>query len=181
MSNLSTHAELELRSAGLLESKDEYNNAIGKAVLELIEKFSEQGHSGTSAGITIHLFKTLAMFEPLGPLTGEDHEWTEVSNGLYQNKRLSSVFKHEDGVCTYNEAVVKRCPNGTTCTGPLYPTREDAINDTNQIKVKIKNFPFTAKTFYIDVIEEEIEKDGWIMWVKDEKQLEELFNYYEKI
>ena len=98
MSNLSTHAELELRSAGLLESKDEYNNAIGKAVLELIEKFSEQGHSGTSAGITIHLFKTLAMFEPLGPLTGEDHEWTEVSNGLYQNKRLSSVFKHEDGV-----------------------------------------------------------------------------------
>ena len=54
------------------------------------------------------------------------------------------------------------------------------MNDTNRIKVKLKGFPFTPKTFYIDVLEEEIEKDDWIMWVKDPSQLDDLFEYYDR-
>jgi hypothetical protein len=42
------------------------------------------------------MFKKLAMFEPLIPLTGEDWEWTEVSAGVFQNKRCSRVFKQAD-------------------------------------------------------------------------------------
>ena len=180
--SLIQHAQIELEAAGLFsEEKDFYGGETGKAVMELIEVFSKQGHSGMSASVVRSLFTKLANYEPLGPITGQDSEWGEVSHGLYQNKRCSGVFKHEDGRCTYNDAVVKRCPNGTTWSGPLYPTREDAINNTNLIKVKIKSFPFTPKTFYIDVLEEEIQKDDWIMWVKDPKQLEELFEYYDLI
>ena len=61
-------------------------------------------------------------------------------------------------------------------------TREDAINNTNPFRssLEIKGFPFTPKTFYIDVLEEEIKKDDWIMWVKDPKQLDEVWEYYKK-
>jgi hypothetical protein len=40
------------------------------------------------------------MYEPLGPLTGEDWEWTELDYGddmKYQNKRCGHVFKGADG------------------------------------------------------------------------------------
>lgn len=176
------HAKSELELAGLFsDTGDFYGGMTGNAVMELIEVFAKQGHSGMSAAGVIHLFSKLANFEPISPVQGTDDEWVNTFDDMLQNKRYSAVFKHSDGTCTYNDAVVKRCPNGTTWTGPLYLTREDAINNINQIKVKIKGFPFTPKTFYIDVIEEEIEKGNWIMWVKDPNQLEELFNYYDKI
>lgn len=65
-------------------------------IFELLEVFSKQGHSGSSAPYVIDLFKRLAMFEPISNLTGEDDEWVEVSDGLWQNKRDSEVFKNKD-------------------------------------------------------------------------------------
>ena len=182
MSNLREHAEMELQMAGFLSKESDYNGMIGEAVLELIDTFSKQGHSGTSAGIAISLFEKLAQYEPLGALTGEDEEWGEAHrDGIFQNRRDSGVFKYPDGRCSYVRDVVKRCPNGSTWTGPLYLTREDAINNVNLIKFEIKGFPFTPKTFFIDVLEEEIAKDDWIMWVKDPKQLDDIREYYNQI
>ena len=182
--SLTQHAQLELELQGLFsEEGDFYGGYTGKAVMELIEVFSKQGHSGMSAGIVIDLFSKLANYKPLGPLTGKGEEWAFLDYGddlRYQNKRDSAVFKQADGRITYNSAIIKRCPNGTTWGGPLYPTREDAINNTNRISVEVAGFPFTPKTFYIDVLEEEIEKDDWIMWVKDPSQLDEVFSYYKQ-
>lgn len=173
------HAKFELELQGLLsEEGDFYGGMTGNAVLELIEVFAKQGHSGGSAPAVISLFSKLARYESLGALTGKDEEWGPLHWGSHQNKRCTAVFKQEDGTVTYNQAIVKRCPDGTTWTGPLYLTRQDAIKDANMIKVSVKGFPFTPKTFYIDVIEEEIAKDDWIMWVKDPKQMEEVFEYY---
>lgn len=184
MSTLIEHAKIELERIKAFDGEgDFYGGMTGKAVMELIETFSEQGHSGASAPMVIKLFSKLAMYETLGPLTGEDDEWNKFDYGsqiLYQNKRNSAVFKDVDGSVTYNNAIIKRCPNGTCWSGPLFETREDAINNTNQIYVKVKEFPFTPKTFYIDVLEEEIKRDDWVMWVKDPNQLKEVFEYYER-
>jgi len=184
---LTQHAQTELELAGYFkEDSDFYGGMTGKAVMELIEVFANQGHSGMSAGIVAGLFNKLAKYEPLQGITGRDEEWVEAYNDkdgqpVYQNKRCSAVFKHSDGRATYNDDVVKRSPNGTCWTGgPLYLTREDAINGVNRIKLEVKEFPFTPKTFYVDVIEEEIAKDDWIMWVKDQSQLDEVFEYYKK-
>lgn len=65
-------------------------------VMKLLRVFSDEGHSGTTAPYAVNLFKTLAMFEPIVPLTGEDWEWNEVSPGVFQNKRCSHVFKQAD-------------------------------------------------------------------------------------
>ena len=100
MSNLKKHALMEFRAAGWCDENgkfdDEWQEAICNHVLKLLEVFSNEGHSGSSAPYTVNVFQKLAMFEPLVPLTGEDWEWTEVHDGVFQNKRCSHVFKQAD-------------------------------------------------------------------------------------
>jgi len=71
-------------------------------ILRMVEEFSEEGHSGSSAGYSLGILKKLLAFEPLTPLTGEDDEWMDVyeendGTTVYQNKRKSSVFKTHRG------------------------------------------------------------------------------------
>jgi hypothetical protein len=100
MNNLKSHALMEFRAAGWCDENgkfdDEMQEAICNHVLKLLEVFADEGHSGSSAPYTVNIFQKLAMFEPLVPLTGEDWEWTEVSGGIFQNKRCSHVFKQAD-------------------------------------------------------------------------------------
>ncbi len=180
------HSKLELQMAGYFDEDSDYGGAIGDAVMELIEVFAKQGHSGMSAAMVNGLFTKLANYEPLLPITGKDEEWGEIrdygSDPHCQNKRESGLFKNSDGSVHYINAIVKRTPDGLTWTGSFYLTREDAIDNKNRIgsKLEIKGFPFTPKTFYIDVLEEEIEKDNWISWCKDPSQLDEVWEYYKK-
>lgn len=105
MNNYERHAREEFRAAGWTDQDgkfdDEWQEAICNHVLQLLDTFHGEGHSGTSAQYTINLFKTLASFRPIAPLTGEDWEWCDVAeqNGgpLLQNKRCSTVFKDPEG------------------------------------------------------------------------------------
>ena len=100
MSNLIRHAKDEFRAAGWTDENGKFNDEMQEMmcnhVLKLLEIFSNEGHSGSSAPYAIDMFKKLAMFEPIAPLTGEDWEWNEVSAGVFQNKRCSRVFKQAD-------------------------------------------------------------------------------------
>lgn len=101
MSNLVDYAKDELRRIGMIDSGEPYNDWATKAILDLIELFDSQGHSGFTAPYVINTFSRLAMFKPLSPLTGEDDEWNDVGAGQLQNKRYSAVFKDPDGTA-YN-------------------------------------------------------------------------------
>lgn len=79
------------------EGDDPYNESVANAILELLEVFDNQGHTGFTAPYTARMFHRLAMFKPVTPLTGEDDEWNEVEPGYFQNKRYSAVFKDETG------------------------------------------------------------------------------------
>ena len=100
MSNLKSHAETEFRAAGWIDEngnfKDEMQKAICDHVMLLLAVFAEEGHSGSSSSYAVDMFKKLAMYEPLVPLTGEDWEWNECADGVFQNKRCSYVFKQSD-------------------------------------------------------------------------------------
>lgn len=112
-SNLVKHARRELELAEYFDG--DVNEMMANDVLELITVFSKQGHSGGSAPFCLRLFNQLASFKPLGPLTGKDDEWNEVSDGLWQNRRCSSVFK--DGEHAYRiDGKVFRDPNGSCWT-----------------------------------------------------------------
>ena len=96
MSSLVDYAKDELKRIGMIDSGEPYNDMGTKAILDLIELFSSQNHSGFSAPYVINVFSRLAKFKPLSPLTGEDDEWNEVGD-IFQNKRYSAVFKDKDG------------------------------------------------------------------------------------
>jgi len=92
---LRSYAEHELRLVRNGDSDEP--DMLHEDVLELIDVFSKQGHSGSSAPVAVRLFARLAMFNPLTPLTGEDDEWNKVGPNTWQNRRRSSVFKDADG------------------------------------------------------------------------------------
>jgi len=105
MNNYEFHARKEFQAAGWTDETGKFHDRMQEIicnhVLKLLEVLHSEEHSGTTAPYTIDLFSKLANFKPLTPLTGEDWEWTDVSrestHTLYQNKRLSSVFKDADG------------------------------------------------------------------------------------
>lgn len=98
MSNLIDHARRELEIAGLFGTDSDYGGLLGPAVLKMVEAFDDEGHSGNSARLALDIFKKVASFEPLTPLTGAESEWNEFAPGMWQNNRCSHVFKDADGV-----------------------------------------------------------------------------------
>jgi hypothetical protein len=100
VNNYTKHALEEFRATGWMKQdgtfEDEMQEAICNHVLELLNVFADEGHSGSTAPYTINLFRRLAMFEPIGPLTGVDSEWNEVGDGMFQNNRMGAVFKQAD-------------------------------------------------------------------------------------
>ena len=162
MSNLVAYAKVEFKAAGyeplpengkgfLAWLKRQFskkvegdpNQWIQENVLELLEIFSKQGHSGSSAPYCTKYFEKLSRFEPLCPLTGKDWEWLDVSDfggrddgPLFQNKRCSHVFKDGNGAYDMDGKIFRE-PDGSCYT-------------SGDSKVSI-NFPYTPKREYVDV------------------------------
>ena len=132
--NLVLHARRELGIAKISEAG--YDGMLPDAVLELVELFGRQGHSGMSASLTTSLVEKLMRFEPLTPLTGADDEWNEVGEGEFQNRRCSHVFRGKDGAYDINGRVFRE-PDGVCFT-----------SSDSFVPVE---FPYVPKVEYVDV------------------------------
>jgi len=184
-SNYQKHFEKELKILRSTLGEENDNLIIDPyipAIKKLIKAFDKEGHSGCSAGYTAsaiaNTIKNILLFEPLAPITGKDEEWNynDPQNDSYQNKRLSSVFKKgKDGNPYYLDAIVWKTQTGSTWTGSAFKADGTKVLSRQYIKL-----PFKPKIFYVDVIEKEIAKDDWESYIIDEKQLEEIFQYYEE-
>lgn len=136
-SNLVLHARHELALIGGADC--EMQQAINKHILKLVELFSEEGHSGSTAPYTINILKELLFFRPLTPLTGADDEWVVHNHGpeMYaQNKRCGHVFKRADGTAYDSEAIIFRDPDGSCWTSS--ESRKDIT------------FPYSPKSETVD-------------------------------
>lgn len=111
MSSLVNHAEMELRAAGLFDEDSDYGGMLGPSVMKLVRAFAEEGHSGYSAGITIHLFSKVASYQLLSPINnplaaGEYHDVSYPSGTppqtTLQSTRLSSLFSEDSGKTWYD-------------------------------------------------------------------------------
>lgn len=137
--NIERHARHELTLTGWFDKDGMYGDMMGPAVLRLCREFADEGHSGMSAGLAINLFKEVSAFKPLAPLTGDDDEWNEVGDGVWQNRRCSHVFKENglDGPKAYDsEGHIFREPDGC-----CYQSKDSRVYVT---------FPYTPKTKYVD-------------------------------
>lgn len=102
MGNLEKHARYELERAGLFDKDSDYGGMLGESTLKLIKVFAEEGHSGMSAAMQVEIFRRLASFKPLSPLTNSPDEWVEVSDKVWQNKRSSDCFSNDGGKTYYS-------------------------------------------------------------------------------
>ncbi len=142
--NTVRHAEREFLAAGYTPldqaQEDGPNKWIQENVLELLEVFARQGHSGFSAHYAVETFRKLALHEPLVPLSGADDEWNEVSEGVFQNNRCPHVFKDKEqfnGQAYDINGRVFREPNGC-----CYTSSDSCVPVT---------FPYTPTREYVDV------------------------------
>lgn len=210
MSNLVKHFERELKILhdNLDTSENEDNKLVIEdfipEIRSIIRKFSKQGHSGSSApyyaAVLSRTIKDTLGYKPLSPMTQEqlddESQWgnpfdNETRN--VQNKRFSALFKNlETGKAHYLDAIIWQGEDeNDTFSGTVA-----GICSSQYIKT-----PFIPKTFYIDLIrvyiteKEASERDEKnLRWsidtgaskkfyyekVKDQKQLDEAFEYYEK-
>lgn len=170
-------------------------------VLSLVKKFADSGQSGGSAPYTtaviVKVLEKLLKQQPLGGITCEADEWNSLSTfgdkDGFQNMRLSSVFKEGiNGKPYYLNAIVFK-PVGKDYT---FTSGGSVVNEeTGEVICSsqyIKSLPFEPKTFTIDVHETEYRKneDGsltpeegggwWESKIADPKQLEAVWEYYDK-
>jgi len=194
MSNTKSFAERELDIL-VKSNTDPENRPIIEGfipeILALCEKFGRSGQSGGSAPYTAQALssaiKKLCLQEPICPITGIDEEWVDITGlndnkPMFQNSRCYGLFKDEKGEVKYVDAIVKRTQKNFTYSGSFWLNKKDYLTGNKDLKITssqyIKGFPFTPKTFYIDVIEEEVAPDDWEMYLKDKSQLDEVFEYY---
>jgi hypothetical protein len=213
MTNTQSHAQVELDilsksvpDALILEFRDE--------ILALCEKFGKSGQSGGSApyvaGALSSAVNKLCLQQTIAPITGDDSEWGSPfdDDGTVQNKRCYALFKQADGQCYYIDAIVW-CADTPGESGNNWDNFSGSVNGITS-RQYIKEFPFTPKTFYINVTREKLphdwteepfyqEKDYYLTeefeitgvkkWlvgdkyryvIKDMKQLDEVWEYYQK-
>lgn len=158
-------------------------------ILALCEKFGQSGQSGGSAPYTASAIsqavKKLCLQQPIAPITGTDDEWMEpFSGGVFQNTRCSALFKGLDGKPYYLNAIVWQGEDQyDTFSGTL-----DGICSRQYIQ----EFPFTPKTFYVNVYRvpyiEGVHKASdavscgsgdFVYFIKDKSKLDEVFAYYD--
>ena len=138
-SNYLSHVESEWKIT--FPKQDDMQDAIGEQILDMVAMFGLESHSGSSAGYAIEYIKRALSFEPFSPLTGDDSEWTNVSDIsgyiCYQNKRCSHVFKDDDHAYDIDGKVFVD-PDGCA-----YTSRDSRIDIT---------FPYMpSKPIYINV------------------------------
>lgn len=195
MNNLEKHIDSELKILRK-ESPDAVILEFEKEIKALCNAFANSGQSGGSAPFVAaaisKVVHKLMLFEPIGAITGEDGEWMDVGNAeahggvVYQNKRDGRVFKDgEDGRPYFIDAIIFDGDKG----GRFHGSVEHNGKKIGSAQY-IKEFPFRPKTFYVNVVDhrwadkEETQPDEkgdwWSHTLVDEKQLEEVFEYYDE-
>lgn len=172
-------------------------------ILALCEAFGRSGQSGGSAPFTSNALslavKHLTLFKPIAPLTGEDSEWVNVSDffgddGVFQNNRLSSVFKEGDGKPYFLDAIIWRGPEEyDTFTGAVYTddTFQELVGSSQCIEFPCIPESFTVDIYYLPIDEDEAEAKGihytqrnddscWVSVVKDKSALDKVWEVFTK-
>jgi hypothetical protein len=107
-SQLVSYAARELKAAGLFDSDGDYGGKLGPDILDIIEMFSKQGHSGFSAAMTADIVGKLMRYQPLTPITNNPDDWMKIDpdmwpndDGIWQCRRNPEAFSNDGGKTYY--------------------------------------------------------------------------------
>lgn len=101
------------------EKDDNYDQAMRKNVMDVIELLASQGHSGFTGPLVMRFIERLWNYKPLSPLTGEDDEWLEKDpeTGTRQNRRCPEVFQNSNGKVYQLDTKIFVEPDGAAWVG----------------------------------------------------------------
>jgi len=203
MKNIQNFAKRELDILAATEP-DAIVIPFAKEILALCEAFENSEQSGGTAPYTASVIaetvKKLMLQEPICDVTGHEMEWVDICENdeggtiLYQNNRCNALFKNGiEGKAYYLNAIAWK-DNKDIFTGDVYIDNKsfELIGSDQFVK-----FPFKPKTFYIDVVripitKKEAEKRNlyyiednnnkcYYYILKDPKQLNKVFEYYDRM
>lgn len=158
--DLVKYAKSEL--ARIDRDEDGIQDKMYKDILDIVEMFSKQGHSGSSAGYVRSALERLLRFKPLTSLTGEDSEWDEIGNGKQQNKRCPSVFRNADGTAYDINGIVVSYNGGIT----WFPSK--------RFKKEV-TFPYVPPTHAERVYIEYVSEDEYEIITNDPVRIKALY------
>lgn len=98
-------------------------------MIEILEKFFDQWDSGGAVHAVAPVLQRLIAGKCLSPLTGDDDEWVDHGGGVFQNKRVGSVFKDprfHDGKLAYD--IDNAADPRGAITFPYYPERAEVAS-----------------------------------------------------
>jgi hypothetical protein len=172
---------------------------LAKEILAFCKAFGESGQAGGAAGdyrasVIAQTIKDLCQHKPISDITGHEREWEDKNGrGLLMNKRCNGLFKKSDGKCDYINAIAFIDKNGDRIYSPVYIDNKEfeLIGERQYVR-----FPFKPKNFLVDVVRVPVcfheakrkkvffhTERGirfYYFMVKDTRQLDEVFKYYDK-
>lgn len=173
-----THAkkEFEIAWSNKEDDDDGMQDFMCKQIIELLSVLATHGDSGFSIGYKLRHFQNAANFKIIAPLTFKDEEFNLVSNeGIWQNKRLSGIFKYADGTYSYNDDVLLRekyyigednvvveRDSGTFHSGTMFVLYSDGyIRCFSGLRIRDIN-KFKQESIVVDCYAVEYPNDWWI-------------------
>lgn len=162
-------AENEIKIACKKEAPDrkdgewDYGCACYESALKAYKSLMDDKHSGFSFGMTKNILIRLLNNQPLTPIEDTDDMWNEVGKGVYQCKRMSSLFKHVDnGKIRYsdNERIIF-FDGDISCYSSFVKT---IFNEMFPIVMpyypSIYRYEVYGRTYFVDENGVEIDKPG---------------------
>lgn len=105
-------------------------------MIEILEKFFGQWDSGGAVWAVAPILQRCIAGKNLSPLTGQDDEWMDHGDGVFQNVRCSSVFKdprfHEGKLAFDIDALHPRA----AITFPYDPERVEIASPVMEMQTK---------------------------------------------
>ena len=128
-----SQAKYEMEKANF--DKEDFDRMV-----QILELFFDQWDSGGAVWVASDALNRLIAGKCLSPLTGEDDEWVEVSDGMFQNRRISSVFKDPrffEGKKAYDIDNPERDENGSwvAIEFPYYPKEAKVSSPLIEIEI----------------------------------------------
>jgi len=153
-SNLVSFAESEL--ARLEKDEDGMQGKMNKHILQMVQLFSDENHSGFSAHYAISMLNRLLRYLPLSPIEDNPEDWIDCGGGSFQHKRCGRVFKNkdnfdgkayilngkvfsDDGGKTWFSNINSALPIDFPYYVPLYPTKKFLVDKDGEVIAEYKD------------------------------------------
>lgn len=95
--------DLAKRELAAIGADEEFASLITGTMEQFFDRYDSGGAVSVMLPSFVDKLQKCIAGKPLSPLTGEDHEWVDMSayggDTHWQNSRCSTVFKDADGRC----------------------------------------------------------------------------------